>query len=66
LLINHLYNKRKKAIISKRKKSKERRERERERIHRGLKNDNTKTNIGATNVTNADQIEELRHYQQLQ
>jgi hypothetical protein len=31
LLINHLYNKRKKAIISKRKKSKERRERERER-----------------------------------
>jgi selenocysteine-specific translation elongation factor len=66
LLINHLYNKRKKAIISKRKKSKERRERERERIYRGLKNDNTKTNIGATNVTNADQIEELRHYQQLQ
>lgn len=41
-------------------------ERERERINRGLKNDNTKTNIGATNVTNADQIEELRHYQQLQ
>jgi hypothetical protein len=31
LLINHLYNKRKKAIISKRKRSKERRERERER-----------------------------------
>jgi hypothetical protein len=65
LLINYLHNKRKKAIISKRKKSRER-ERERERINRGLKNDNTKTNIGATNVTNADQIEELRHYQQLQ
>jgi len=31
LLINYLYNKRKKAIISKRKKSKERRDREGER-----------------------------------
>jgi hypothetical protein len=72
------YNKRKKAIIPKRKKSKETREtqgkeaaaaaaaaalQERRETKR-VKNDDTKTNIGATTITNADQNdEELRYYQ---
>jgi hypothetical protein len=70
------YNKRKKAIIPKRKKSKETRETQgkeaaaaaaalqERRETKKVKNDDTKTNIGATTITNADQNdEELRYYQ---